>query len=90
MIVITFSDRPPPPKKTHIIFWGFGKTWSRLVRKSKNKKGSGLSYRTLSFFTILHIEEISCVRNSSFTPLWILFIPTHSDQLDMKMTVKIL
>ena len=30
----------------------------------------------------------SCVGNS-YTPWWILVIPTHSDQLDMKMTVKI-
>ena len=31
----------------------------------------------------------SCVCNSSYTPWWILFIPIHSDQHDMKMTVKI-
>ena len=30
----------------------------------------------------------SCVRNSSYTPWWILFIPKHSDQHDMEMTVK--
>ena len=31
----------------------------------------------------------SCVSNSSYTPWWILFIHTHSDQHDMKMTVNI-
>ena len=40
-------------------------------------------------FTIYHIGEWSCVRNSSYTILWILFIPTHSGQHDMKMKVKI-
>ena len=29
------------------------------------------------------------VRNSSYTPRWILFILAHTDQHDMKMTVKI-
>jgi len=31
----------------------------------------------------------SCVANSSYTPWWILFLPIHSDQHDMKMIVKI-
>ena len=31
----------------------------------------------------------SCVRNSFYTPWWILFTPIHSDQHDMEMTVKI-
>ena len=36
-------------------------------------------------FSVRPYVPKSCVRNFSYTHLWILFILTHSDQLDMKM-----
>ena len=35
-----------------------------------------------------YIQPEICVRNSSYTTWWILFISTHSDQHDMEMSVK--
>ena len=47
-----FAVSAPPNKielkKIHFFFASFGKIWSRLVRKSKNKKISGLAYDVCS------------------------------------------
>ena len=57
----------------------------------KKDCGGGIKICTSPYVrtSVRPYNQKSCVCNSSYTPWWILFISIHSDQHDMKMTLKI-